>query len=153
MAETWKPVGDDYQLAVGDVVRIWSQVIGLGKVPTALEMDAIAKRVEDSDPRFRVEGYSYPDADNWMFVKVRIVEPGRPSPQLAGHVVTVGLVVGLIGGALAMYGIWALSDAEIRTSVTEAVGETVDKAAWGLAKYGAVAIVGYLAVKAIGGFR
>lgn len=151
MAETWKPVGDDYQLAVGDVVRIWSQVIGMGKVPTALEMDAIAKRVEDSDPRFRVEGYSYPDEDNWMFVKVRITEPRTPSPQLAGHGVTVGLVVGIIGGALAVYGIWALSDAEIRTNVTEAVGETVDKAAWGLAKYAAVAIVAYLAVKAIGG--
>ncbi|MDD5367382.1 MAG: hypothetical protein PHR30_18770 [Gallionellaceae bacterium] len=151
MSETWKPVPDDYQLAIGDVVRIWSQVIGMGKVPTALEMDAIAKRVEDSDPRFRVEGYSYPDEDNWMFVKVRITEPRTPSPQLAGIGVSVAVVVGVVGGALAVYGIWALSDAEIRTTMTEAVGETVDKAAWGLAKYAAVAIVGYLAIKAIGG--
>lgn len=153
MSETWKSIPDDYQLAVGDVVRVWSQVIGMGKVPTAVEMDHIAKRVEDSDPRFRVEGTSYPDADNWMFVKVRITEPRTPSPQLAGSHVTAYLVVGLVGAAMATLGIWAVSDIEVRETVTEAVVETVDKAAWGLAKYAAIGIVGYLAVKAIGGHK
>jgi len=148
--EEWKPLQDDEELKTGDVIRVWSQVVGMGKVPTALELEHVAKKVEASDPRYRVEGWSLPDADKRFFVKVRIVEPREPAMQLAGPVVAgalVGAVLAVVGIAL---GILALGYGE-RRSVTTAVGETADRAAWGIAKWAAVAIVGYLAVKSVKG--
>ncbi len=148
--EEWKALQNDEELKTGDVIRVWSQVVGMGKVPTALELQHVANKVEESDPRYRVEGYSLPDADHRFFVKVRIVEPRDPQTQLAGPV-TAGMLIGatLVAIGIAL-GIWPLGYGE-RRSVTQAVGETADRAAWGLAKWAAVAIVGYLAVKSVKG--
>ena len=155
MAETWNEISDGTVLNKGDLIRVYVQIFGTNTMISAALIDKAVADIERKDNRFRVEGYSLPNEDGLFFVKIRVVDPRPPEKQLAGCKGIMGRVATtvVLSALLAYCGFIAQAGMTRRgtTSVAGAVGGAVDDVAVSMAKWAAMAIVGYVAIKSVKG--
>lgn len=156
MAEEWVELTGGEELKPDDVVRVWSKVIGAGPVPTGLEIEKICRGIESRDPRFRTEGYSYPDTEHRFFIKVRIVSATQAQLQKAG-VLNVALISALVGSVVTLavqniMGTWTVHSMEKRVAgtATGLAGGVVSGLFSGVGGWIVAGVALYIAVKALG---
>jgi len=153
MATEWQEVPAETTLHTGDVIRVYAALVGSYGAIEAWQMETIATEIERTDNRFRVESWSYPDAEGTFFVKVRIVDPRPPEKQLAGGFMS-GITCALVGAVSILVferilGGLVSGGKYTKRTITETVTDTVESAGLELAKWAAMAVVGYIAVKSV----